>query len=108
MCSRLFRVVVECEASGASRMQVDAYAAGAPGGGPVLQALAGSPRCRRGSPRCGAAGLPRLVHKRMGMEWPAAAGVVDDHGYCGRGPAQVSASGVDTVAFRSFGEVVVF
>ena len=35
MCSRLFRVVVECEASGASRMQVDAYAAGAPGGGPV-------------------------------------------------------------------------
>ena len=34
MCSRLFRVVVECEASGASRMQVDAYAAGAPGGGP--------------------------------------------------------------------------
>ena len=38
MCSRLFRVVVECEASGASRMQVDAYAAGAPGGGPVLQA----------------------------------------------------------------------
>ena len=82
-------------------MQVDAYAAGAPGGGPVLQALAGSPRC-------GAAGLPRLVHKRMGMEWPAAAGVVDDRGYCGRGPAQVSASGVDTVAFRSFGEVVVF
>ena len=58
--------------------------------------------------RCGAAGLPRLVHKRMGMEWPAAAGVVDDRGYCGRGPAQVSASGVDTVAFRSFGEVVVF
>ena len=57
--------------------------------------------------RCGAAGLPRLVHKRMGMEWPAAAGVVDDRGYCGRGPAQVSASGVDTVAFRSFGEVVV-
>ena len=55
----------------------------------------------------GAAGLPRLVHKRMGMEWPAAAGVVDDRGYCGRGPAQVSASGVDTVAFRSFGEVVV-
>ena len=107
-------------------MQVDAYAAGAPGGGPVLQALAGSPRCRRGSPRCGqpgsrgwfingwvwngrcgAAGLPRLVRKRMGMEWPAAAGVVDDRGYCGRGPAQVSASGVDTVAFRSFGEVVV-
>ena len=46
----------------------------------------------------------------MGMEWPAAAGVVDDRGYCGRGPAQVSASGVDTVdtvAFRSFGEVVV-
>ena len=40
------------------------------------------------------------------MEWPAAAGVVDDRGYCGRGPAQVSASGVDTVAFRSFGEVV--
>ena len=31
----------------------------------------------------GAAGLPRLVHKRMGMEWPAAAGVVDDRGYCG-------------------------
>ena len=43
----------------------------------------------------------------MGKEWPAAAGVVDDRGYCGRGPAQVSASGVDTVAFRSFGEVVV-
>ena len=41
------------------------------------------------------------------MEWPAAAGVVDDRGYCGRGPAQVSASGVSTVAFRSFGEVVV-
>ena len=38
------------------RMQVDAYAAGAPGGGPVLQALAGSPRCRRGSPRCGQPG----------------------------------------------------
>ena len=56
MCSRLFRVVVECEASGASRMQVDAYAAGAPGGGPVLQALAGSPQCRRGSPRCGQPG----------------------------------------------------
>ena len=102
MCSRLFRVVVECEASGASRMQVDAYAAGAPGGGPVLQAA--TPNRLR---RCGAAGLPRLVHKRMGMEWPAAAGVVDDRGYCGRGPAQVSASGVDTVAFRSFGEVVV-
>ena len=31
------------------------------------------------------------------MEWPAAAGVVDDRGYCGRGPAQVSASGVGTV-----------
>ena len=54
-------------------------------------------------PSVWAAGLPRLVHKRMGMEWPAAAGVVDDCGYCGRGPAQVSASGVDTVAFRSFG-----
>ena len=43
----------------------------------------------------------------MGIEWPAAAGVVDDRGYCGRGPVQVSASGVDTVASRSFGEVVV-
>ena len=105
MCSRLFRVVVECEASGASRMQVDAYAAGAPGGGPVLQAA--TPSVRVGCSRCGAAGLPSMVHKRMGMEWPAAAGVVDDRGYCGRGPAQVSASGVDTVAFRSFGEVVV-
>ena len=81
------------------RMQVDAYAAGAPGGGPGP--------VRVGCAQPAAAGLPRLVHKRMGMEWPAAAGVVDDRGYCGRGPAQVSASGVDTVAFRSFGEVVV-
>ena len=69
---------------------------------PTRRALLAEGLCR-----CGAAGLPRLVHKRMGMEWPAAAGVVDDCGYCGRGPAQVSASGVDTVAFRSFGEVVV-
>ena len=78
---------------------------------PTRRALLAEDLCskpQRPRRRCGAAGLPRLVHKRMGMEWPAAAGVVDDRGYCGRGPAQVSASGVDTVAFRSFGEVVVF